>query len=70
MLLPMTIMTLTANAIITAIMAIPAIMAITANLFITVTIAITTNIEKVIDVAAITIFRCDSISRNTLYTGH
>ena len=40
------IMTITANAVITAIMTIRAIMAITANLFIAETICITTNIEK------------------------
>ena len=42
-----TIMTIAANAVITA------IMAITANWFITATIALTTNIEKLIDVVAI-----------------
>ena len=50
-----TIMTITANAVITAIMGITTIMAITANRFITATIVIITNIEKLLDVAPITV---------------
>ena len=51
-------MTLTTNAVITAIMAITDNMAITANLFITANIVLTSKIEKLIDFAAIIILMC------------
>ena len=50
-------MTITVNAVITAIMAIKAIMTITTNLFKTATIKIRTNKEKLKDVAGITVLK-------------
>ena len=49
-------MTIALTAVIEAFVALTAIMVITANPFVAATIAITTNKEKLIDVAAITVF--------------